>query len=420
MDTQEPLEFQNKVNLIINGQAGSDVVNLNDPQHTPTALTSITVNGDEPPTSGATSAGDILIVNGTGGADTVGINPTGPYAGNVTINSLPQVNFTAIEQLEFNAQGQDLIGNDTITYTTPGSNYLTPITFTPGFDQTSGSFEGGMTTGPFLVSYSDVFTGTLSFAHAGGSEAVPLTVLGTSGGGNVFQVSATTGTVQILDPGTGVARTIPILTPGISQLTLDSVGANNVFNVAGSIPFTSGLYLDGDATVNLTGATGAVTVNLGNSTLSTNTTITGYGGTVTLVGIDTANLNANGNTVAVVGTTGADQIAVTPTAAASATIQAYSGGTAQNAQGGTLASLTPLGPVFNATNVSTATGGFTINGNGGSDHLFVEGTQNADAIDVNDTASGPNAVLVAGLLAVNYNAALPSIEVDSLGQPHYH
>ena len=94
---------------------------------------------------------------------------------------------------------------------------------------------------------------------------------------------------------------------------------------------------------------------------------------MTLTGVEAANLDAGGNTVTVTGTTGADSIGVTPSGAASATVQPYQGGTAQNAQGGTLASQAPISPTLNFTAVSTAAAGFTINGNGGSDQLFVVG-----------------------------------------------
>src|SRR5262249_25641998 len=42
-------------------------------------------------------------------------------------------------------------------------------------------------------------------------------------------------------------------------------------------------------TVNLSGATGAVTVSLGSAALSTNTTVSGYGSLVTLTGVEVVN-----------------------------------------------------------------------------------------------------------------------------------
>ena len=56
--TYETIEFSNKTTLTINGLAGSDTINLNNP-NTPTGLTGITVNGGDP------TGSDTLIVNGT-------------------------------------------------------------------------------------------------------------------------------------------------------------------------------------------------------------------------------------------------------------------------------------------------------------------------------------------------------------------
>src|SRR5262249_44571072 len=148
-------------------------------------------------------------------------------------------------------------------------------------------------------------------------------------------------------------------------------------------------------------AIGPVTVALGDSVLDTNTIVLGYGSPITLLDVSTANINAALNTnpaifepVTVIGTAESDSLSVTPTGANAATVQAYQGGTAQNGQGGTLASLTPFGPTLNFSNVSGATGGFSITGGAGSDQLFVEGSQGVDTIDVNDAASGTNAVKV--------------------------
>ena len=75
------MEFINKTSLTINGLAGSDEINLNNP-NTPTGLTGITVNGGDP------TASDTLVVNGTTGSDAIGYKPTGIGAGSVTVNRL--------------------------------------------------------------------------------------------------------------------------------------------------------------------------------------------------------------------------------------------------------------------------------------------------------------------------------------------
>ena len=63
IDNQESIEFSNKTTLTLNGLAGSDEFNLNNP-NTPTGLTAITVNGGDP-----TTGSDTVIVNGTAAAD---------------------------------------------------------------------------------------------------------------------------------------------------------------------------------------------------------------------------------------------------------------------------------------------------------------------------------------------------------------
>ena len=101
----------------------------------------------------------------------------------------------------------------------------------------------------------------------------------------------------------------------------------------------------------------------------TNTTVTGYNGTaVTLTGVEIANLNANGNTLTGVGTSGNDVITYTPTGAAA--------GSFQNAG---------LNTVFNFTNLSAAAGAFTLTGGAGgnADQVNVDGTNARDLIEIN-------------------------------------
>ena len=104
----EPIEFINKTTLTLNGLAGDDTINLNNPD-TPTGLTAIAVNGGDP------TASDKLIVNGTTGADNINFSPTSADAGGVTGAGPVAVSFTAVEQLAINGQG----GNDDLTVTTP-------------------------------------------------------------------------------------------------------------------------------------------------------------------------------------------------------------------------------------------------------------------------------------------------------------
>ena len=73
-DRRQPgvLEFTSKTNLVINGLAGSDVINLNNPT-TPTGLTGSHYRQRRRPTTG-----DTLIANGTPAQDTINFAPTRP------------------------------------------------------------------------------------------------------------------------------------------------------------------------------------------------------------------------------------------------------------------------------------------------------------------------------------------------------
>jgi len=107
----------------------------------------------------------------------------------------------------------------------------------------------------------------------------------------------------------------------------------------------------GRDTANLAGASGLVTVNLANSTLSTNTTITGYGGpvsTVTLIGDEVANLNANSGGLTINGTAQPDALTYTPTGASAGTVTSAG-----------------LNTVFNFTQVAST---FTLDAGGRGRH----------------------------------------------------
>src|SRR5262249_46775578 len=124
-------------------------------------------------------------------------------------------------------------------------------------------------------------------------------------------------------------------------------------------------------TVNLTGATGAITVNLADSTVPTNTTVDGYGATVTLTGVEVVNLNAgsdSGNAaLTIFGTANNDSLSYTPTGASAGRV----------ADAG-------LNTAINFTNVSP----FPLDPLGGTNSVTVNGDANSNAITA--AASGAN------------------------------
>jgi hypothetical protein len=358
VDNQEPLEFTNKDHLVINGEAGSDVINLNNPNPIPGSNTTtspgmldITIFGNVPPGPGTTSAGTTLIANGTTGTDTIDFAPATAYGGSITGAGPAVIYFNAVEQTEINGQG----GGDSLTVTTPAG--LQVVTVTPGALPDEGEVvlrdSTGISSGDAVagLSFTNLgATGSLTFADASSTRVDALTINGTDAS-NRFDIAAT-GDVALntfVAGGTTVSL-VTVHTPGVASLTLEGDADNNVFNVAGSIPFTGGLFLDGGGssdgdTVNLTAATGAVAVSLANSAVANSlTSITGYGNTVTIAGIAVVNLALAGNTLAVTANSPDDTTTYTPTGPTAGSFQ----DAAQNT-------------LFNFTAATGTAAGFTIN-----------------------------------------------------------
>ncbi len=235
----------------------------------------------------------------------------------------------------------------------------------------------------------------IRFTNLGVASPIAQAVQIAAGAGSTFIYSGTSANdtfavTGVAGPKGHVALNgqLPVETANVATLTLSGLDGDDTFTVAGSANLPSAINVNGgdpsaSDIVNLTGATGAVTVNLADSTVPTDTTIAGYGGTVTLTGVEVANLDANSNTVTVVGTSQNDTITYTPTAAAAATFR--------NAG---------LNTVFN---VSAVTGSLVVFGGSGgnADQVVVQGTAARDLFEINQ---GTAAVTV---LANNVNAWLP-------------
>jgi hypothetical protein len=400
-------EFTAQTALAINDPAGNNTVNLNNP-HTPTSLTGITVNGTG-------SGADTLIANGTTGADSITYSPTGPDTGGITGAGPVPITFNTVEQVQINGQG----GNDTLTYNTPANaNAGSTVVYAPGANPDAGSVTGSQNGGPALapLTFSGLGgTGSLTFTTANAARSDHLIVQDLPGGASdVFNVNpggaggvggGSVGTVAIVHAAPDNSPvTLTLSTPGVSILELQGLGGGDTFNVNGALPYT-GLLLNDGATVNLAAAVGPVTVNIGDNTPGSpnpNTVITGYGAPVTLIGVDTANLNANSNNMTAVGTSQNDNWIFTPTGAKAATFYDSIG------SGNNLVPNT----VFNATNV---TGVFqALGGTGGNaDELTVQGSDARDLFEINKT-SGVVQVLannVTGLLEVQAQGNVPILNV---------
>ncbi|HVX13124.1 MAG TPA: DUF4214 domain-containing protein [Pirellulales bacterium] len=343
----ETTSFLNKTTLTLNALAGGDTINLNNPANPGGTLTGITVNG-----GGPTVAGDTLVVNGTAAvtytpaaADATGGALTG--AGPVTVS------FTAIAQLNINGQGHGLsvvspAGADTIE-------------LTPGATADSGSLtDFNPTLGTIVpVAFSHLgAANTLTLKDTSGTAVDSLTYNGTQGN-DTFTVTSVAGGTIVLD------SQVSVITPGVANLTLNGVGGDDQFNLGGGLPYTTTTLVGSDPPdsdiASLSGAIGAVTVNLGDPAANppTNTTITGYGGTVTLVSISGANLGLGGNSLTAVGGADNNNLTYTPTGPTAGTFTDAGLGTIFNFTG-TVGAFTMTGGTA-STNQLTVVGSSTRN-----------------------------------------------------------
>ncbi len=214
IDEQESYEFSNKVHLIINALAGSDEINLNNP-NTPTALMDITVNGDDP------TASDTLIVNGTPGNDIVNYAPTGFDSATITGAGPVPIMVATMEHVTYSGQG----GTDALTYTTPviGGSDQYHLLYTPGATGDAGTITGnnlvsGQTLLPF--DFQNIGNGTLTVKAADNSRSDFLELYGTAVSDQFTVVATGDGTVQISDISTIATRTPTIVGTGLSLLEM--------------------------------------------------------------------------------------------------------------------------------------------------------------------------------------------------------
>lgn len=319
IDSWESIYFKNKSNLEVDAAAGSDTINLNNPT-TPTGLTSITINGDDP------TGSDTLIVNTVAGvSDSVTVQPTGQGAGTVTY-SVPQppLNFTGIEHLNLVGQSADVdsfailgtIGSDSFAYNAetaadrgtisgsmqqflPGAFTLVPITFS--------NFSGARNLNTGVVGGFDLF----AFRGHNGDEII-----------NVTQTAA--GVISILDdlggPSTGL-----VVAANMGQAFVDGQGGNDRFTYSSVAASTTTLvqFLGGGSDIagdTLTyNAPAGAAVNL---SLATNVLSAPNMNSVDVDGIESVIINTAGGALTVTGVNGtSDDLTYTPTGASSGRFQ---------------------------------------------------------------------------------------------------
>jgi hypothetical protein len=416
IDNQESIEFSNKTNLTINGQAGDDAINLNyQPTNLaaapfkPTGLTSITVNGGDP------TASDTLIVNGvTGARDDLAYSATATGAGSVgeaalastpaTMSFVP-VTFSNVEQLSIVGQSND---HDSL-------HESAPVGTADDFEVAPGPNYGGTITG-FSYAGSSVFNFVpLTFYAMTGFESVEPGGTGTNS--NIVTVdgdaSQNTFAFGPLTSGglTGSAVQVSIaqsfspvfLGSKTTNLVLRGFGGNNTFDMNFATPLTGAagslaVSIEGAGStasadiVNYTPDDGtAIAVNLGTATISATGSAAGsFIPNVTYSGVGNINLvdaGAGFATLGVTGTAASDTFLYTPTGATAGTFQ-----------------LQGAVPVFTFAGLN---GALTFIGGGGTnDQLYVYGTSGNDTFTILEAA---RTVGVNGFKPATLDASITSL-----------
>ncbi len=325
IDNFESIEFSNKTTLTLNGGAGSDTINVNNPT-IPTGLTGITVNGGDP------TGSDQLIVNAQPGVfDPMVLEPTAVGAGTVNYfnGNLPNVAFTGVEHLSLVGQLSDgdpfgvdgTIGNDQLEYfpsVTPDTGTLTGT-----MDQNNATGKGPFALVP--VTFSGMGQASLlrfnDFSQIGGTDS--FVYHGTAADDTIGVGSTGPGGIAITNTVNGLLS-VNLNANHLASATVMGGDGDDTFNVAGSvnIPLTvEGGDPSGSDVLNLAGRVG-VAESLGitpNAVDNTHQDITGLGAAVTASGIelitytgvgddDTVSVNPGplDNTMRVSGSSGGD------------------------------------------------------------------------------------------------------------------
>lgn len=389
VDDQETIEFSNKTTLTINSLAGSDTINLNNP-NTPTALTTIAVNAGDP------TGSDTLIVNGRAGLqDQLRLLPTAQGAGSITQTGVPTRNYTGIENIR---AVMDPVASDHLTIDGTAGNDTYRITSGPntGAEIITGEFNAGGAGGPFTLptitatGQSSSLIGTLNFNGVGGTDNLVLTGTSSNETFNFFRASATSGSI---DHDVNNLQTNFIGFANFATITVEGLDGDDTFNVPGNFPtpltISGGNPSNGSDVLNVTGAGAALTVNLPTSTI----TETGFAA-ISYVGIEDIAINGGAAALSVNGTTADDRFDVQPTASGTGSLKVFTTG-----------AIVRTSPQFTYANVNN--GSFTLNGDTGFDEVHILGNNAVDTI----TATAASITRNAG--TVSFGTALERANIES-------
>lgn len=405
VDNFEPVEFENKTNLVINAGAGSDVINLNNP-NTPTNLATIAVNGQDP------TGSDQLIANGvTGANDRFIVRPTAIGAGAIHKTAVePIVNYTGIEHLSIVGQSADAdgiavtgtTGDDTFTWTPGATAHTGSLTGTAaGFDFVPLTYAG---ISDYIAPSTSILNKTTFLsALVGGLGGNDTLNIDGSAADDIFNWDRTLTFAAQVRVDTGAVHTPVVLAGGggfgsLSQVNLRGLAGNDSFNLAPppaggfngySVRVEGG---DSDGTsdeLNYTGAGGAIVVDLTAETITE-----GAFNPLSYDGVEDISIAAATAALTVNGTAADDRFDVQPTASGAGSLQVFTTG-----------SIVATSPQFTYSGVNNAA--FTLNGDTGFDEVHLLGTNGIDTI----TSAAATVTQAGG--TVTFGTALERLNVDT-------
>jgi hypothetical protein len=346
--------------LVVEALAGDDTIDV-----TPIAGVRVDVNG------GAPEASDKLTVNALAGvADGLTLTVTAQGAGTLDASAVAgavNVAYSGIEQLVLAHQRADgdsssiegTIGSDLFEFAhaTTGD----PAVVTGTLDLNNATGVGPIVLPSISLTGIDPAAGVnLNANVTGGQDTVVI-----RGTAENDALTATGGVVANSIAGQAVSR---VTIGGSSLLVLDGGDGDDTFDVvpdaAYSVTVQGGDPSASDVLNFLGTGAGDLLIDLENLTITENGL-----GAVSISGVETINIDALGKSVEVWGTSDDDSIRYAPTGATSGQV-----------------SLAGLNALFAIQNVNI----LNVDGLGGSDHLTVDATNNADTIAVSGASVAVN------------------------------
>lgn len=353
VDAGSSIGYEGFDHLVLDGLSGDDTFTISHDMLG--SLTTIKVIGGNPSISD-----ELVVMDRPGSTRRIVVTPTASDAGQVTFQGLPAVvTFETVEDLHVDGLG----GGDELQLTTPVG--VQSVRAVPGTGNDAGSL---LTEGLVPVHHQRLGAGIVRLSDAGGARVDSLVYDG-SAAGNAFTVTGPTGVI-------GLDARIPVLPDAIADLRLHAFDGDDAFTLTGPLPFTTlradGAGPDGADAVSITGPVGPVVADLGAGR------VTGYGGTITIPGIERLATDIGGGELTATGTALDDALCYDPLGALSGRV--YVAGAPGG--GGATTICAPDQRGTNTLHTFTDVGSLILDPAAGADEVIVNATTDHDLISV--------------------------------------